>query len=42
MDVHRKRFAAALALYLVWVATLAIVAVRSARPPAERPAVEAK
>ena len=42
MNVHRKRFAAALALYFVWVATLAIVAVRSARPPEERPAASAK
>lgn len=42
MDVHRKRFAAAVVLYLVWVATLAIVAVRSARPPEERPAAAAK
>jgi hypothetical protein len=38
MDVRRKRFVAALALFFLWVATLAVVAVRSARPPAARPA----
>ncbi|MDR3633094.1 MAG: hypothetical protein P4L84_04605 [Isosphaeraceae bacterium] len=38
MDGRRKRFVAALALFFVWVATLAIVAVRSARAPVSRPA----
>jgi hypothetical protein len=38
MDARRKRFAAALALFVLWVATLAVVALRTARPPAARPA----
>jgi hypothetical protein len=36
MDAPRKRFVAALALFLLWVATLAVVAARFARAPAVR------
>jgi len=39
MDVRHKRFAAAVALFVVWVATLAVVAARSASRPVSRPAV---
>lgn len=36
MDVRRLKFAAALALFLVWVAGLAVMAVCSARRPPDR------
>jgi hypothetical protein len=37
MDARRKRFLAALAVFLAWVAGLAALAASSARRPAERP-----
>jgi hypothetical protein len=39
MDVDRKRFLAALALFVVWVAVLGVLVVTSSRPPAAAPAV---
>jgi hypothetical protein len=35
MDVPRKRFLAALGLFLLWVAVLAVLAATSARSPRE-------
>jgi hypothetical protein len=39
MDGRRKRWYAALALFLVWVASLAAMAVLSGRRPTEHPRV---
>jgi len=37
MDARRKRFVAAVVLFLVWVGILGVMAARSSKPPAARP-----
>jgi hypothetical protein len=41
MDAQRKRFVAALVVFLLWIGLLSVLAVRSAKPPAARAAVTA-
>ena len=36
MDAPRKRFVAALVVFVLWVAALAVLAVRSSKPPEVR------
>lgn len=42
MDAQRKRFAAAVILFVVWLGILGTLAARSSKPPPRRPALLAE